>query len=130
MVARRNSDRLPRAGLQAFGRPEGLALSHLEFRLSITFARFRYSRRFFSSATTVSMVTPDTPFSKSFRHQALPSRWHSCLAFLCIWDIGLAYLVVESNASATRSVQSNRREQWQTPPDARTRHHHLSHCAM
>jgi hypothetical protein len=37
---------------------------YLEFRLSITFAWFRYSRRFFSSATTVSMVTPDTPFSK------------------------------------------------------------------
>jgi hypothetical protein len=31
---------------------------HLEFRLSITFARFKYSRRLFSSATTVSMFTP------------------------------------------------------------------------
>ena len=40
-------------------------LHYLEFRLSITFAWFRYSRRFFSSATTVSMVTRGTPFSKS-----------------------------------------------------------------
>ena len=31
---------------------------HLEFRLSITFAQFKYSRRLFSSATTVSMFTP------------------------------------------------------------------------
>ena len=68
---------------------------HLEFRLSINFARFRYSRRFFSSATTVSMVTPGTPFSKSFRLQALPSWRHNSLAFFCriSSDIGLASLV-------------------------------------
>ena len=51
----------------------GNGCRYLEFRLSITFAWFRYSRRFFSSATTVSMVTPGTPFSKSRRLQAVPS---------------------------------------------------------
>ena len=73
----------------------GNGCRYLEFRLSITFAWFRYSRRFFSSATTVSMVTPGTPFSKSRRLQALPSLRHSSLAFFCriSSDIGF-YLVV------------------------------------
>ena len=54
---------------------------------------------------TVSMVTPGTPFSKSFRLQALPSPMHSCLAFLCRMssDIGLASLGGKSNARHTVS---------------------------
>lgn len=65
----------------------------------------------------VSMVTPDTPFSKSSRLQALPSRQHSCLAFFSrVWDclnpdIGLPSAGVEPNASAAPIVQSNRREE-------------------
>ena len=51
----------------------GNGCRYLELRLSITFAWFRYSRRFFSSTTTVSIVTSGTPFSKSRRLQALPS---------------------------------------------------------
>jgi hypothetical protein len=51
----------------------GTGCRYLEFRLSITFAWFRYSRRFFSSATTVSKVTAGTPFSKPRRLQAVPS---------------------------------------------------------
>ena len=75
----------------------GIGCRYLEFRLSITFAWFRYSRRFFSSATTVSMVTPGTPFSKSRRLQALPSLRHSSFAFFCriSSDIGVVYLVVQ-----------------------------------
>ena len=71
-------------------------MRHLEFPLSITFARFKYSRRSFSSATTVSMVTPGTPFSKSRRLHALPSLRHSSLAFFCRIrpDIGIEYVVV------------------------------------
>ena len=69
---------------------------HLEFRLSITFARFKYSRRLFSSAITVSIVTPGTPFSKSRRLHALPSLRHSSLAFFCTIssDIGVVYVGV------------------------------------
>ena len=81
---------------------------HLEFRLSITFARFKYSRRFFSSATTVSMVTPGTPFSKSFRLHALPSRRHRSLANFCriSSDIGLAHLVVQRVRHTIYSIKS------------------------
>src|ERR1700728_102291 len=81
---------------------------HLEFRLSITFARARYSRRLFSSATTVSMVTPGTPFSKSFRLHALPSRRHRSLANFCriSSDIGLAHLVVQRVRHTIYSIKS------------------------
>jgi hypothetical protein len=44
------------------------------------FARFRYFVRSLSSATTASIVTPETPFLKSSRFQALPSQRQSSLA--------------------------------------------------
>ena len=70
---------------------------HLEFRLSITFAQFKYSRRLFSSATTVSMFTPGAPFSKSRRLHDLPSLRQSSLAFFSriSSNIGIVYLVVQ-----------------------------------
>jgi hypothetical protein len=45
------------------------------------FALFRYAFRSLSSATTVSMVTLETPLSKSSRLHALPSRRHNSFAF-------------------------------------------------
>jgi hypothetical protein len=47
----------------------------------------------------------------------LPSLRHSAFAFFCriSSDIGLASLVVEANASATPSIQSNCGEQLELP---------------
>jgi hypothetical protein len=64
----------------------GIGCRYLEFRLSITFAWFRYSRRFFSSATlqhghsgrhsrsrvasNLTFTSPRSPFSLGSRHAA------------------------------------------------------------
>jgi hypothetical protein len=77
------------------------------------FARFRYFVRSLSSATTVSIVTPETPFLRSSRFQAFPSQRHSSLAFSRICsslgaDIGSVLVVVESNAYAAAAVPLQR----------------------
>jgi hypothetical protein len=65
---------------QTAGREDEKVLRGPGFCSASAFAIFRYALRSLSSATTVSMVTPATPFSKSSRLHALPSRRHNSFA--------------------------------------------------
>ena len=72
------------------------------------FAVFRYSVRSSSPATTVSMVTPATPFWKSSGLQALRSRRQSSFAFCRIWS------------SLGSDIRHQTRLSWANPTSSRT----------